>query len=480
MGLSEHFARYVKGYNFAPKYKARLWDGKIRLFHFQDGKIYVGLIHELLDYLKGEGYSVKIDPLVKECFNAEYGDDLDDFLENHVMSAHGSKIDLHDYQIKTVKTFLTQKRKLIKSPTSSGKSAIIYTAVKFLVDRVFDKSERVLIVVPTIGLISQMINDFKDYSSLNGWDVSSLVGAYGAGQKSDKQIIVATWQSIYKHRAEWFDSFRFMVFDEVHQATAQSLTGIGQKCNAEFRMGLSGSIDDEDETSELTLKGLFGSKLTATTTKDLMRRGLIAELDIHGVQLSYKFVDKQYFKKKDYQKEIDWVMKQPGRNEFIVDLADRVEGNVLVLFSLVEKQGKPLFKMAKETATKEVFFVYGGTDVDQREKIRQIAETHKGCIIFASYQTFATGVSIRSINNIIFASTTKSFTRVIQSIGRGLRKSATKTKCTLFDIFDSIYGGTDPEKANYSFRHFIERIKIYTREGHDFDVTKVEIDNEPR
>jgi superfamily II DNA or RNA helicase len=473
MGLSEHFARYVKGYQFQPKYKARVWDGKIRFFNYQTGHIYCGLIKDVLEYCKDSGLTVSLEDDVKGLFSFE--SDIVNFVDNLDLTAHGEKIELRDYQRKAIEVCISQKRKLIQSPTSSGKSSIIYGISKYLVDEVFEDNEKVLIVVPTINLVTQLKSDFKDYSSANQWPVDELVGLIGGGNKeTNKSIIISTWQSIYKKDAEWFEQFRALIVDEVHLATAASIVGIGKKCDAEFRIGLSGSINEDDETAELTLKGLFGFKMVTTTTKKLMDEGTVAKLKINCVHIKYE--DKVDLVK-DYAKEIDWIVRQENRNKFTIDLANQLDGNVLILFSLVEKHGKPLLELAKKQG-KEVYFVYGGTEADQRENIRKLAEAHKGCLIVASYKTFSTGVNIRNIRHIIFASPTKSFSRVIQSIGRGLRTSATKTHCDVYDLFDEIYGNQkDPNTYNFAFKHFLERVKIYIKEGFEYSIEKIHLKN---
>lgn len=472
MGLTEHFSRFVNGYRFHPKVKAGVWDGKIRFLNYQTGRIYAGLIQDVIEYAKENGYKVSIDPDVKEMFHANV--DVEGYLDGLKLSAHGKEIELRDYQRNAVVSSITQKRRLIQSPTSSGKSSIIYSMCRVLLDEVFD-NERILIVVPTIGLVTQLRNDFRDYSSLNGWNVDDHVTC-----STDKnvgplgRIHITTWQSIYKKDSDWFDSFRCLMVDEAHQAKAASLVAIANNCNAEFRYGLSGSIDSEDETTDMTLRGIFGFKYVTTTTKKLMEDKTIAHAVMNCIHLTYE--GDTIKPKTDYQKEIQWLAQSEERNNFIVDLANNLEGNVLVLFSLVEKHGKPLRDMMKASKGKDVYFVYGGVAVDDREKIRQMAERHKGCIILASYQTFSTGVNIRNIHHIVFASPTKSFTRVIQSIGRGLRTSETKTSCQIWDLFDQLYGDDKQSSSfNHTFRHFLERIKIYIKEGFEYTINKHKI-----
>jgi superfamily II DNA or RNA helicase len=473
MGLSEHFARFVKGYMFQPKYKAKVWDGKIRFFNYQTGYIYAGLIKDVLDYCSQDGLSVSVDEDVKLLFNSSRNSN--DYIDSLKLSAHGSKIEFREYQKKAIQTSILQKRKLIQSPTSSGKSSIIYGICRYLIDEVFDDKEKILIIVPTLNLVSQLKSDFKDYSTLNNWDVDSNVGFYtGKTKEKEKRILISTWQSIYKEPPEWFEEYRGMICDEVHLAAAKSISDIGKKCEAEYRIGLSGSINEEDETNDLTLRGLFGFKHVTTTTKKLMEDGIVADLTVKCIHVKYSEPKPKI--SKEYADEITWIARQKERNEFIINLGNSLSGNVLILFSLVEKHGKILLEIAKKQ-NKEVFFVYGGTDVDQREKIRALAEKHKGCIILASYQTFSTGVNIRNINHIVFASPTKSFTRVIQSIGRGLRVSETKTSCDVYDLFDEIHGNVKaPSSYNHTFKHFVERVKIYISEGFKYEIEKLELE----
>jgi superfamily II DNA or RNA helicase len=178
-------------------------------------------------------------------------------------------------------------------------------------------------------------------------------------------------------------------------------------------------------------------------------------------------------KGKTYQDEMDFIVQYEPRNKFIRNLAIKQEGNTLVLFQYVEKHGKILFDLIQEKAeNRKVFFVFGGTDTDQREDIRRITELEKDAIIVASYGTFSTGINIKNLHNIIFASPSKSRIRNLQSIGRGLRTSETKKSCNLYDIADDL---TWKSKKNYTLLHMIERIKIYNDEHFNYKLVKVKI-----
>ena len=172
---------------------------------------------------------------------------------------------------------------------------------------------------------------------------------------------------------------------------------------------------------------------------------------------------------------MDYIVQADKRNKYIRNLAAGLQGNTLCLFQYVEKHGKDLYEMIKEKANdKNVFYVHGGVDADEREKIREITEKSDGAIIVASYGTFSTGINIRNLHNIIFASPSKSRIRNLQSIGRGLRLKDNNSHATLYDISDDL---TYNEKENYTLAHFRERINIYSEEDFDYEIHNVELNN---
>ena len=161
------------------------------------------------------------------------------------------------------------------------------------------------------------------------------------------------------------------------------------------------------------------------------------------------------------------------RNKFIRNLAIDQKGNTLILFQYVDKHGKTLYDMIVDKASdRKVFFVHGGTDTQQREEVRRITENQQDAIIVASFGTFSTGINIRNLHNIIFASPSKSRIRNLQSIGRGLRVGENKTSCKLYDIGDDLTWKT---RKNYTLLHMVERIKLYADEEFDYSLIKVDI-----
>ena len=245
------------------------------------------------------------------------------------------------------------------------------------------------------------------------------------------------------------------------------MTGILAKCHdIKYRVGLTGTLDGM-ECHQLILEGLFGRCDKVTSTADLMKKGQLTPLKVKICLLNHGHVPFD-----SYHQEIDYLITHPKRNNFICNLAIDVSGNTLILFNYVEKHGEPLWDMlnSKVQEGTKVFFIHGGVDAVAREEARKICEKETNAIILASYGTFSTGINIRNLHNVIFASPSKSRVRNLQSIGRVLRQGDNKAQAMLYDIADDCSQG---QSYNYTFRHLIERMKIYDEEKFDYEVTKV-------
>jgi superfamily II DNA or RNA helicase len=333
-------------------------------------------------------------------------------------------------------------------------------------------SKNVLVIVPTTSLVEQMYNDFKDY----GYDVDNLAHKIYSGKDkaTEKRIIISTWQSIYKLPKIWFKQFGAVFGDECHGFKSKSLMSIMNKADeAEYRYGTTGTLDGA-QTHELVLQGLFGKIYKVTTTRQLQDNDTLAKLAIKRLSMEYDEKTRREFGQRTYQEEIDFIVSHDGRNKFIRNLALDQKGNTLVLYNYVEKHGKPLFNLIEDRAheDRKVFFVSGGTDATDREAIRGIVEKQNDAIIVASLGTFSTGINIRNLHNIIFASPSKSQIRVLQSIGRGLRKSDNNEETNLYDIIDNI---SWKSRKNFALTHAEERLRIYDKENFIHKTYKVKI-----
>jgi len=458
--LADYFTFEVPGAKFMPTYKNKYWDGKIRLFNIQNNQIYVGLLDKIVQFCKDHEYTYSFQP------SKFYGLP---FEENPTISREGvkdyitsiSKFKPRDYQIEGIYDALKYNRKLLISPTASGKSLMIYGIVRYFVER----NQNTLIVVPTTSLVEQMYKDFAEY----GWDVGSYCHKIYAGKErdTDAQVIITTWQSIYKLPRKYFERFSVVVGDEAHQFKSKSLISIMTKLgNAKYRYGFTGTLDGT-QTHKWVLEGLFGPSYKIIKTDELMKKGHVATLDINVLLLKHppnKF--------ETFEDEIQYIITHSRRNNFIRNLALDLKGNTLILFARVEGHGEPLYNMINNNSIidRHVFFVHGGIATEDREKVREITESENNAIIVASYGTFSTGINIKNLHNIIFASPSKSRIRNLQSIGRVLRKGNNKTKATLYDIADDI---SYKSRRNYTLNHLIERIKVYNEEKFNYDIVNI-------
>jgi superfamily II DNA or RNA helicase len=459
--LSEYFSFDVPGAKFMPQYKKRIWDGKIKLFSPANGQIYCGLYGYLTEWLSIRGYTFE------DVHNEYYG--LPN--EKNKTITPGEIFDyvktlkipfkVRDYQLSAIYKALRYNRKLLLSPTASGKSLMIYCIVRWF----YDQGSNILIVVPTTSLVEQLVGDFTEY----GWQPDDKCHKIYAGKdkNSSKKITITTWQSIYKMPKKWFEKYDCVIGDEAHQFKAKSLVQIMTKLhNCKHRIGFTGTLDGSG-VNQLVLEGLFGTVDKVIKTNELIDKGYLSTLKINVLLLQHNPI-----KFETYNDELEHICLCDKRNKFIKNLVQDLEGNTLVLFSRVATHGEPLFQLINSSVPidRKVFFIYGGVDTEEREEVRAITETEDNAIIVASYGTFSTGINIKNLHNVVFASPSKSRVRNLQSIGRVLRKGNNKTNAVLYDIADDFTIG---DRKNYTLNHLVERIKIYSQEKFNYEIIPV-------
>ena len=474
--LADFFTYEYPGARFTPQYKARLWDGKVRLYDQIRKTLYVGLVDYVVEFAKRNGYDCELSSelQIQSGVSEDY---IEGFVRSLNPSSRGNPITVRDYQLDAIYNAINRERVLLLSPTASGKSLIIYSTIRYHLEH----GRKIVLIVPTTSLVEQMYADFIDYSSANDFDVDRHCQKLYSGFPKDfsRDVLITTWQSIYKQPRNWFRQFDVMFGDEAHQFKAKSLTDTMSKMdNIRYRIGTTGTLDNK-KVHRLTLEGIFGPLHRVTTTKKLMDSGRLTDLNIQCIMLQYPDDVREANKGMKYQDEMDFIVSNEQRNKFIRNLAVSLEGNTLVLFQYVKKHGIPLYESITEKATqevaagkkaKQVFFVSGDTIVKEREQIRSIATDTSDCIIVASFGTFSTGINIPSIENIIFASPSKSKIRNLQSIGRGLRLKEGKQYCNLYDLADDLHWKSS---KNHTLNHAAERYKTYAEE--EFKIKMVEV-----
>ena len=460
--LRDHFTFEVEGAKFMPQYRKRNWNGEIHLYDLRSKKIYVGLLDKIVSFCERHGYTYKFED------NDYYGPP---FEINSSISKEGvkdyirsiTKIKPREYQIEGVCDCLKHNRRLLVSPTASGKSLMIYSLVRYYVH----KGMKILLVVPTTSLVEQMYKDFIEY----GWDAKNHCHRIYSGREvtNTNEVTITTWQSVFRMEKSFFKDYDVIIGDEAHLFKSKSLVNIMTKLeHAKYRFGFTGTLDGT-QTHKWVLEGLFGPSYKVTKTEKLMREGHLSQLDIQCLVL--KHPPKKF---ETYEDELQYLISHEQRNNFITNLSLDLKGNTLILYSRVETHGAILYEKINNIKhiDRKVFFVHGGVDADQRESIREITENESNAIIVASYGTFSTGINIKRLHNVIFASPSKSRVRNLQSIGRVLRKGKDKVKATLYDIGDDC---TYNSKKNYTLNHLIERIKIYNEENFNYEIITIQI-----
>lgn len=478
--IRDEFSYRPNGYQFTPKYKIGLWDGYLRLFSPHIGLLPLGLIYPFMQWAQSKGYTLHIDT-----HNGKFIErfDIDGFLANQ---DQWCRFEPYDYQIDAFRNMLVNNRALCLSPTGSGKSLIQFMLCRFLLEHT---DYKILLSVPTTQLVEQMVSDFADYEQpTDPFKVSEQCHKVynGIDPKTDKRVVVSTWQSMFKQSADYLNQFECYICDEAHKADGKSISGMIAKMAQTniLRFGLTGTLNGT-KCHEMQLRALFGNIIKTRSTRQLMKDGNLASLDIRCIMYDYQ--DHAYLKEAlsvpkgknqgtaKYLAEIDAITTYPPRMEAVLNLTMTRSHNTLVLFNFVEGHGKPMFEAAKAIAAKynrEVFYISGETPVEERELIRSKFAGQDNIVLFASYGTFSAGINVKNVHNLILAHPTKSVIRLLQSIGRVLRIADGKTKATLYDIVDDMSRGR--KQKNYLYNQFVERLGIYEEQQFDYEIeTKV-------
>jgi superfamily II DNA or RNA helicase len=470
--IADQFTFFVPNYQFNPKFKNKVWDGKIRLTSVYRPLIYSGLRQKIKEFCEVRDYqfvdeaSFHFDPVTE--------DDLWSFIEslNLPSQMNGKPFSVRTEQIEACLRAINDQRLTVLAPTGSGKSLILYIITRFF-------NLKTLLIVPTINLVDQMTSDWNEY----GFDTENNVHKIFGGQSkvSDKLVAISTWQSLKDMDEDYLSQFHVVLCDEVHGAKAKEITGIMERMpDCEIRIGCTGSLDGT-QVNELVIQGLFGPIIRVATTSELQEQGKLARLKINCIVLNYGQADRKELKriqkpkgdekKADYQREIDYIVTLEKRNQFIKNLALSLKGNTMVLFRFVEKHGEVLQKMIEAEAKIPVLYVSGKVEKDEREIIRKFVNEQTDSIVIAS-SVFMTGTNIPNLDNIIFTSPSKARIQILQAIGRTLRTTARKAKAVLYDIADELHTGS---RMNYTLDHFIERVKLYNQEHFPYKVFRIDI-----
>lgn len=466
--LWDYFTFKAPNSQHSPLFRQKIWDGKIKLYNFKTKALYRGLLNHVKKFCEDRKYRciVHFNDSTEPCSIKE----VEDFMASLKLP---ERIEVRDYQLATIAHAIREKRMIALSAVNSGKSLSIYSIIRWF-------KKKTLLIVPSKSLVVQMFKDFKEYSQNdNSWQIelecSQVMEGYSKTDLND--IVITTWQSAIAQPKEWLDGYEMVIVDEAHEAKATSIKKIMETMvDTEYRFGFTGTLDDVD-VHELVLTGLFGTPKTFIRTREMIDRKFSADLNLKVIMFDHTEENRAALNKpktKDYPTEVNFLIGYEKRNNFIVDLAHSLKGNVLIFYNFVDKHGKILYDLTleKNDQGKQVHFVYGDVSVEDRETIRENTEKSRNNIIIASYGTYKRGINIVNLDYMIFAFPYGSKILNLQSIGRGLRRGADKTQVTMFDLADDLSKG---DRKNHTYKHLEKRLKIYVNEGFKYKIYKVKI-----
>ena len=469
--LRDNFSYYVDNYQHNPKYKNGYWNGKDVLYDVDKNQIYVGLLDDVIEFCREKNYRYCV--TFEQTTNQFTNQHLDQFCSEINLP---ERFVLHQAQRDSILSIIENKRRLIVSPTGSGKSLIAYICSRYIFNTT---NKPILIIVPFTNLVDQLINDFEEYNS-------DFVPTDYRKQKNidESKVVITTSRSVYTNTPSFFNKFSCIIGDEAHRFTAQTMKAIMNKStDVGYRIGMTGSLQSSDH-HKMTLKGLFGNIEQYVTTIELINVDFLSEIEVHCIVLNYSDEVNQQYKKfvrekniksrvEYFQRERTFLSNLEKRNTFLAQLALAMKGNNVIMFA-IKDHGKKIFnslnqiKNEKDDMTPS-FYVDGGVKAAARNKIRQDIDKAEKSQTVSSLGTFATGVNIKNIDAIILATPSKSETTIPQMVGRGLRKGR-RGRFVLYDISDSF----NPKAApSASLRHQKQRIKWYKQQGFKVTVSQI-------
>lgn len=448
--LYNYMSLYAPNFKFMPKYKAGLWDGKIH-FMERNGKFPLGLSRYIYRFVQQDGLEIIIDEDITSKLEITQ-EQLFETSDNWLADGWIPKEHQYEGALKS----LIYKRGIIEHATSSGKSLTIALICMYALKN--NICEKILIIVPSVGLVEQMTSDFLDY----GVPEEYLGKFYGAVKDTDPKIIISTWQSMCR-QTELIGEFDGIIADEAHGQKANVVRTIAEKANnAIIRLGCTGTMPDE-KSNRWLVEGLFGPVLHQVTAKYLIDNEYAADIHIKIPFIEYSEEIVKKLKGLPYDEEKKWLESCEKRNKIIQKITEKhieKDHNVLILVDHID-HAKILEEKIRLLSNADVHIVTGAVDPEKREKIRNYTNVNKKVVLIATYGVFSTGISIKRLHSIIFASAGKSKIKTLQSVGRGMRLHHEKTNLILYDIGDAL---------PFSEKHLKVRIQMYDKAQFKLDM----------
>ena len=424
------------------------------------GRFKLGMFGEIANYVRSLTipYKMIVTEPLKEAFFSPY--DIKELAKLNM--------ELRDYQETAVNKALKQGNGVIVSATASGKTFIIATLVE-TIRKNSDKNHKTIIVVPGIQLVEQTCSDFIEYGIDNSI-ISKWSGDHPYNPSS--KIIIASLSILQSKKTDLtpLNDCDLLIVDECHKfRVGNSSNKLLKDVKTPKIYGFTGTLP-ENKIDEWNVIGTFGPILMQKTSKDLRDEDYITEAHVQVLRIKYKvplvYQNRSTFLDPTvrYNEECEYIYNQPYRNQVISKLAHNVDKNILILVDKIE-QGETLTAAIKAHKDgKSVYFIRGSMEVSDREDIRNLMEEQDNVICVAIASIFSTGINIKNLHYILFASAGKAKIKIIQSIGRGLRLHENKDNLIIFDISD---------KLEYASKHLLKRLALYKKERIKYAIKEI-------
>lgn len=420
------------------------------------GRFEPRLVFQIIDFLRTQDIA----------FNVEITDKFKDIITLPEIKEKIIKLNLEprDYQHESILSALQNRSGVIVLPTSAGKTLVIALLVRSIQKQ---HNSKTLILVPDIQLVAQTYSDFLEYgipeNEITKWTGSTKPDKNANIVISNAQILLSEKQDL-----SLLNDIEMLVIDEVHKLKyGNKINKVVDKIPALFRFGFTGTLPDS-KIDQWNICGKIGKIIYHKQSIDLREQNYISKVHVAALKLSYNNIPQftipsMYNPTAGYEEEIVWLQTNTFRNNIITKLVNKADKNTLIMVDRIA-HGEELLRVLQANTNKEVHFVHGAVEIEEREMIRRLMEEQDNIACIAISKIFSTGINIKNLHNIIFAAIGKARIKIIQSIGRSLRKHTSKKRATIFDIWDNL---------RYGNKHMVERLALYSKEEIPYSVTEL-------
>ena len=454
--IREHFSVEDKQQVFKRRYAIGYRPQTRQYAITPQGRFKPRLVFSILEFLQKQDIQ----------FNIEVTDKFRDVITIPVLKEELVKLNLspRDYQEESVMSAIRNKSGVIVLPTSAGKTLVIALLVKSIQAQHDCKT---LILVPDIQLVAQTYSDFIEYG-ISEDEITKWTGSIEPNK--DAKIVISNAQILLSEKQDLslLKDIKLLVIDEVHKLKyGNKINKVVEQIPALFRYGLTGTLPD-NKIDQWNIFGKIGKVIYFKQSIDLREQKYISQVHVAALKLTYKntpqfTISSMVNPTAGYEEEITWLQTNQFRNSIITKLVNKADKNTLIMVDRIA-HGEELLRVLQANTNKEVHFVHGAVEIEEREMIRKLMEEQDNVACIAISKIFSTGINIKNLHNIIFAAIGKARIKIIQSIGRSLRKHSSKKLATIFDIWDNL---------RYGNKHMVERLALYDREEIPYSVTEL-------